>query len=71
MPKPAGTNAIDIGSSKITCLITVRSADGEKINLVGAATVPSRGIRKGQIVNIEESVSAITDCVESAERMAG
>ncbi len=71
MAKPAGVNAIDIGSSKITCLITVPSTDGEKINLVGAATVPSRGIRKGQIVNIEEAVSAITDCVESAERMAG
>ncbi len=71
MAKPAGINAIDIGSSKITCLITVPSQDTEKINLVGAATVPSRGIRKGQIVNIEEAVSAITDCVESAERMAG
>lgn len=71
MAKPAGINAIDIGSSKITCLITVPSQDEEKINLVGAATVPSRGIKKGLIVNIEEAVSAITDCVEAAERMAG
>lgn len=71
MAKPSGINAIDIGSSKITCLITVPSQDSEKINLVGAATVPSRGIKRGQIVNIEETVSAITDCVESAERMAG
>lgn len=71
MAKPQGINAIDIGSSKITCLITVPSQDGTKINLVGAATVTSRGIRRGQIVNIEECVSSITDCVESAERMAG
>ncbi len=71
MAKPVGVNAIDIGSSKITCLITVPSGDNEKINLVGAATVPSKGIKKGQIINIEEAVSAITDCVESAERMAG
>ena len=45
--------------------------DSSKINVVGVATVPSKGVRKGQIVNIEECVSAITDCVESAERMAG
>ncbi|KKT29418.1 MAG: Cell division protein ftsA [Candidatus Collierbacteria bacterium GW2011_GWC2_44_18] len=66
-----GINAIDIGSSKITCLISVPSQDSSKINVVGVATVPSKGVRKGQIVNIEECVSAITDCVESAERMAG
>ncbi len=71
MAKPQGINAIDIGSSKITCLITVPGQDGSKINLVGAATVTSRGVRRGQIVNIEECVSSITDCVESAERMAG
>lgn len=71
MAKPQGINAIDIGSSKITCLITVPDQDGTKINLVGAATVTSKGIRRGQIVNIEECVSSITDCVESAERMAG
>ena len=71
MAKIQGINAIDIGSSKITCLVTTPSQDGTKINVVGVATVPSRGVRKGQIVNIEECVGAITDCVESAERMAG
>jgi cell division protein FtsA len=71
MAKPQGVNAIDIGSSKITCLITIPNQDNTKINLVGAATVTSRGVRRGQIVNIEECVSSITDCVESAERMAG
>ena len=71
MAKIQSINAIDIGSSKITCLITTPSQDDAKINVVGVATVPSRGVRKGQIVNIEECVGAITDCVESAERMAG
>ncbi len=71
MAKTTGINSIDIGSSKITCLITVPSQDTQKINVVGVATVPSRGVKKGQIVNIEECVGAITDCVESAERMAG
>jgi len=71
MAKTQGINAIDIGSSKITCLISVPSQDSSKINVVGVATVPSKGVRKGQIVNIEECVGAITDSVESAERMAG
>jgi len=71
MAKMQSLNAIDIGSSKITCLVTVPSPESSKINVVGVATVPSKGVRKGQIVNIEECVSAITDCVESAERMAG
>ncbi len=64
-------NAIDVGSSKISCLITIESSDSDKINVVGVATTPSRGVRKGQIVDIDEAVSAITDCVEAAERMAG
>ena len=71
MAKTTSMNAIDVGSSKISCLITVGSNDPDKINVVGVATTPSRGVRKGQIVDIDEAVSAITDCVEAAERMAG
>ncbi len=76
MVKTTGINAIDIGTSKITCLITKPSTDSEKINVVGVATLPSRGMGRsrnnaGTIVNIEEVVSSVTDCVEAAERMAG
>ena len=71
MSKISSLNAVDIGSSKISCLITIPSADSEKINVVGVATTPSRGVRKGQIVDIEDAVGAITDCVEAAERMVG
>jgi cell division protein FtsA len=44
--------------------------DGE-LRIIGAATTASHGIRKGQIVNIEEATSAISDSLEAAERMAG
>lgn len=71
MPRSVSLNAIDVGSSKISCIISVPSSDTEKINVVGVATTPSRGVRKGQIVDIEEAVGAITDTVEAAERMAG
>jgi cell division protein FtsA len=71
MTKSDIISAIDIGSSKISCLITSPSQESGKINVIGVATTPSRGIRKGQVVDIEEAVNAITDCVEAAERMAG
>lgn len=62
---------IDIGSSKIATLITSCSHDEEKINVIGVSTVPAKGIRKGQVVDIEEAVAVITQSVEAAERMAG
>lgn len=62
---------IDVGSSKIATIIGQISESGEKINVVGASSVPSFGIRKGQIVNIEEATEVIIKSVEAAERMAG
>ena len=67
--------AIDIGSSKIATIVSQVAQDpvtGEtSVNVVGAATAESRGIKKGQIVDIEEAVEATITSVEAAERMAG
>jgi cell division protein FtsA len=63
--------AIDVGSTKIATLIGQIGEGGEKINVVGASSVPSLGVRKGQIVNIEEAADTIVKSVEAAERMAG
>lgn len=71
MSKADIISAIDIGSSKISCLITSPSGSSEKINVIGVSTSMSKGIRKGQVIDIDEAVTAITDCVEAAERMAG
>ncbi len=62
--------AIDVGSSKVATLIATVGEDG-RINLIGVSAVPSRGVKKSQIVDIEAAVEAITEGVESAERMAG
>lgn len=61
---------IDAGSSKIATLIASVDENG-KINLIGVSSTASRGIRKSQVVDIDEAVNAITESVESAERMAG
>lgn len=62
---------IDPGSSKISTLVASTDELGEEIRVLGVSSVPSRGIRKGQIVNIEEASEAIIESVEAAERMAG
>lgn len=62
--------AVDIGSSKITTLIATLN-EGDKVNLIGVSSVASKGVRKAQIVDIEDAVGAITESLEAAERMAG
>ncbi len=60
---------LDIGTTKI-CAIVGEVARGE-INIIGLGTAPSRGLRKGAVVNIESTVESIKKAVEEAEVMAG
>lgn len=71
MAKTKVIAGIDIGSSKVATLIAQYNEDENKISVVGVSSVASKGIRKGQIVDIEEASSSIVDSVERAERMAG
>ncbi|MEK9201052.1 MAG: cell division protein FtsA, partial [Patescibacteria group bacterium] len=72
MAKNKIVSAIDIGSSKVTALIgQIRPDQLDKVHVIGAASSTSKGVRKGQIVNIEEAVTSIAEAVEAAERMAG
>ena len=59
---------IDIGSSKIATIIGQIQEEG--INILGVSEVPSRGIRKGQIVDIEEAAFSINASLDAAERDA-
>ncbi len=61
---------IDVGSSKIATLIASLDVDG-KISLIGVSNTLSKGVKKNQVVDIDEAVTAITESVEAAERMAG
>lgn len=70
MAKDKVVSGIDVGSSKITTVIATLG-DDDRINLIGVSSIPSKGVKKGQVVDIEEAVSSITESVEGAERMAG
>lgn len=63
-------SAVDVGTSKVTTLISTFSEEGT-VNILGVSTVPSRGLRKGQVVDIEEATSVISTSIEAAERMSG
>ena len=61
---------IDVGTTKITTIIA-SVPEGDLLNILGVAINTSRGIRKGQIVDIEEATASIVESLEAAERMAG
>ncbi len=61
---------LDIGTSKVVALVGEVAADGA-IELLGVGSQPSRGLKKGVVVNIESTVQSIQRAVEEAELMAG
>ena len=62
--------AIDLGSSKITTVIT-SVEDNQTPSVIGVCSYPSKGIKIGVVVNIDDATNAISESVLAAERMAG
>ena len=62
--------ALDIGTSKVVALVGEVGPDGT-VEVVGIGSHPSRGLKKGVVVNIESTVHSIQRAVEEAELMAG
>jgi len=61
---------LDIGTSKVVAIVGEVGEDGT-IEVVGIGSHPSRGLKKGVVVNIESTVHSIQRAVEEAELMAG
>lgn len=61
---------LDIGTSKVACIVGEINEDGD-IEVIGIGTHPSRGLKKGVVVNLETTVQSIQRAVEEAELMAG
>jgi len=60
---------LDIGTTKI-CAVVGEEVGGE-MEIIGIGTTPSKGLRKGVVINIESTVSSIRKAIEEAELMAG
>ena len=62
--------ALDVGTNKVVALIGEVSRDGS-VTVIGKGAVPSAGIKKGVVVNIDQTVSSIAAAREAAERLSG
>ena len=61
---------LDIGTSKVAAIVGEITENGE-LEIIGIGSYPSRGLKKGVVVNIESTVQSIQRAIEEAELMAG
>ncbi|AFM27333.1 cell division protein FtsA [Desulfomonile tiedjei] len=61
---------LDVGTTKICAIIGQVNSEG-LIDVIGLGTAPSKGLRRGVVVNIDQTVSSIRKAVDDAELMAG
>ncbi|MBI4994514.1 cell division protein FtsA [Candidatus Peregrinibacteria bacterium] len=71
MSKARLITGLDIGSSKIRTVVGTIDEKTQMPNVIGVGIAPSTGLRKGQIIDVEETIANITASLEDAERMAG
>jgi cell division protein FtsA len=73
MPKERVLASLDIGSSKIRTVVAIAEGGQESTvpSVIGVGLSPSLGIRKGQVIDVEELIHNIISSLEDAERMAG
>ncbi len=60
---------LDIGTTKIACIVGEVTEDG--VDIIGVGSAPSKGMRRGNVVNIDATVTSIRQAVDEAENMAG
>ena len=70
MAKRNHTVGLDIGTSKVTCVVGEPGEAG-LLQIIGIGEAEARGLRKGVIVNPDAAVEAIKRAVDEAERMSG
>ncbi len=61
---------LDIGTSKVAAIVGEMNDSGD-IEVIGIGSCPSRGLKKGVVVNLESTVHSIQRAIEEAELMAG
>jgi cell division protein FtsA len=64
------TVGLDIGTTRICCVVG-EVKENDRVDIVGLGESPSRGLRKGVVVNVDATVQAVKAAVQEAELMAG
>jgi len=62
--------SIDVGTTKI-CSLIAEVSDDEHLEVIGVGIVPSRGLKKGVVVNPDEVIESIVSAVQKAEQQSG
>lgn len=62
---------LDIGSTKVCCIVGLQEESAAQPSIIGVGTAPVSGLRRGEVIDIEETVSSITAAVDEAERISG
>jgi cell division protein FtsA len=70
MAKTTRTAAIDIGSTKVACVVAETDA-AKKTSIVGYGTAPPDGFKNGVVVNLDRATESVASAVAAAEEMAG
>ncbi|HEY0254256.1 MAG TPA: cell division protein FtsA [Kofleriaceae bacterium] len=60
---------LDIGTTKIACIVGEVTEEG--IDIIGIGSAASKGVRRGNVINIDATVASIQQAVDEAENMAG
>ncbi|MFH1218218.1 MAG: cell division protein FtsA [Candidatus Peregrinibacteria bacterium] len=63
--------SLDIGSSKIRTVVGVMEDESSTPNIIGVGIAPSTGLRKGAVIDVEETINSLSASLEDAERMSG
>lgn len=71
MARPKVVASLDIGSSKIRTVVGLKDEASPVPNIIGVGIAPSTGLRKGAVIDVEETINSISSSLEDAERMAG
>lgn len=71
MARPKIVASLDIGSSKIRTVVGVQEDGNPVPNIIGVGIAPSTGLRKGSVIDVEETINSISASLEDSERMAG
>ncbi|MFI5240496.1 MAG: cell division protein FtsA [Candidatus Saccharimonadia bacterium] len=62
---------LDIGSTKVACVVGLTEEGSSTPSVIGVGVAPTNGMRRGVVVDVEETVSSITAAVDEAERISG
>lgn len=71
MARPKVVASLDIGSAKIRTVVGIQEDQNKVPNIIGVGIAPSTGLRKGAVIDVEETINSISASLEDAERMAG